>query len=115
MANSTGEAQVNHANEIVGTWALQVSTPFGMQPITFNVERTGDTLSGTMRHERGAADVSNIQMRGPEFTAEAAITLKGTRITADIDGRIDGSEINGSVKVHLPIAPPVKFTGTREA
>jgi hypothetical protein len=114
MANSTGEAQVNNADEIVGTWALQVSTPFGMQPITLTVERMGDTLSGTMRHERGAADVSNIQMHGPEFTAEAAITLKGSRITADIDGRVAGSEINGTVKVHLPIAPPVKFTGVKQ-
>jgi hypothetical protein len=114
MANSTGEAQANHADEIVGTWALQISTPFGMQPITFTVERTGDTLSGTMRHERGAADISNIQVHGSEFTAEAAITLKGSRITADIDGRVAGREINGTVKVHLPIAPPVKFTGVKQ-
>ena len=116
MATQTGEARANEgeAAEIVGAWALQISTPFGTQPITFTVERNGGALSGTMAHERGAADVSNIEVRGQEFTALAAITLKGSRITADIDGRIAGTQMNGTVKVHLPIAPPVKFTGVKQ-
>lgn len=100
---------------IVGTWALQISSPFGVQPITFTVERTGGTLVGTMRHERGAATVNNIQVRGSEFDANAEITLKGTRITAAINGRIAGMQMNGTVKVHLPLAPVVKFTGVKSS
>ncbi|PYS93319.1 MAG: hypothetical protein DMF64_05570 [Acidobacteria bacterium] len=118
MTHSTGEGAANQASagtdEIIGTWALQVSSPFGIQPITFTVERAGGALTGVMRHERGAADVSNIHMRGHEFDAIAAITLKGTRITADIEGRIAGAQIDGTVKVHLPLAPVVKFTGIKQ-
>ncbi len=117
MTNKTGEAATHNneqAAEIVGTWALQLSTPFGMQPVTFIVERAGDALKGTMSHERGTAEVSNIQVRGQEFSAHAAVDLKGTRMTAEIDGRIEGTQMNGTVRVNLPIAPPVKFTGTRE-
>jgi len=68
-----------------------------------------------MRHERGAAAVNSIQVRGSEFDATAEITLKGTRITAAINGRIAGTQMNGTVKVHLPLAPVVKFTGARTA
>jgi hypothetical protein len=118
MGNPTGDATANSTNEtaeLIGTWALQMSTPFGTQPVTFTVEQTGGGLSGRMSHERGAADVSNIQVRaGAEFTAHAAVTLKGTPITADIEGRIDGAQMNGTVRVHLPIAPPVKFTGVKQ-
>jgi hypothetical protein len=117
MTNSASEGAANQTNadaEIVGTWALQVSSPFGVQPITFTVARTGNLLSGEMRHERGAADVSEIHVRGPEFNARAAITLKGTRITADIDGRIEGAQMNATVNVHLPLAPAVKFTGVKQ-
>ena len=118
MTNSAGESASNQTNanaEIVGVWALQVSSPFGMQPITFTVERAaGGALTGEMRHERGAAKVSDIRVRGAEFTARAAITLKGTRITADINGRIEGTQISGNVSVNLPLAPAVKFTGTKQ-
>jgi hypothetical protein len=117
MTTQTGEARANEgdAADLVGTWLLQISTPFGTQPITFTVERAGGVLSGTMTHERGAADVSDIRLRGQEFSALAAVTLKGTRVTADIDGRIEGARMSGTVKVHLPIAPPVKFTGDKIA
>lgn len=114
MGNSTGEAQANDANEIVGTWALRLSTPFGAQSVTFVVAQSGGALSGTMHHERGAADVTNIQVQGQAFSAQAAITLKGSTITADINGHINGSEMDGTVRVHLPIAPPVKFTGVKQ-
>ena len=114
MANKAGEATSKaDAADIIGTWALQLSTPFGIQPITFTVTRTGDRLSGVMRHERGAADVSDIKQHGDEFSGLASITLKGTRITADVQGRIAGTQMDGTVNVHLPIAPPVKFTGKK--
>jgi hypothetical protein len=70
-------------------------------------------LSGVMRHERGAADVTNIEVRGAEFKGLAAVTIKTTHITADVEGRIAGTQMDGIVKVHLPIAPPVKFTGEK--
>lgn|GEM_PF-1515528 len=122
MTKQTGEAQASAggaaaAAEIVGTWALQISTPFGMQAVTFTVEQgggVGGALSGRMTHERGAADVTDIRVRGQEFSARAAVTLKGTRITADIDGRIAGAQMSGTVRVNLPIAPPAKFTGVKQ-
>ena len=117
MTNQTGEAATGAADEaaeIVGTWDLQVSSPFGMQPVTFTVERADGVLRGRMSHERGAADVSDIKVRGAEFSARAAVTLKGTEITADVDGRIEGAQMSGTVKVNLPIAPPVKFSGTKQ-
>lgn len=117
MTTNQGEAAAHddgQAADIVGTWALQLSTPFGMQAVTFIVERAGDALHGTMRHERGTAEVSDIKVHGQEFSGHAAVDLKGTRMTAEIDGRIEGAEINGTVKVNLPIAPPVKFTGVKQ-
>jgi hypothetical protein len=116
MANKAGGAAspADDAADILGTWALQVSTPFGTQPITFEVTRAGAELHGVMRHERGAADVSDIKVHGAEFSGLASITLKGTRITADVEGRINGAQMDGIVRVHLPIAPPVKFTGIKQ-
>jgi hypothetical protein len=98
---------------LVGTWALQVNSPFGVQPVTFTVTEAGGALTGVMRHARGAADVTDIRVRGRDFTAQAAITLKGTHITADVAGQLDDPHIGGTIKVHIPLAPLVKFTGTR--
>ena len=116
MIDKTGEttgAAADEAAALVGTWELQLSTPFGTQPVTFTVERTGGALTGTLRHERGAAEVSDIQVRGQEFSARAALTLKGTQITADVEGRMQDVEMSGTVKVNLPVAPPVKFVGRK--
>ncbi|HEX8069351.1 MAG TPA: hypothetical protein VF546_05340 [Pyrinomonadaceae bacterium] len=114
MANGADEAARGGAGALVGSWALRVNTPFGVQPITFTVERSGGALTGVMRHERGAADVTDIRVRGHEFTAQAGITLKGTHITADVTGQFDAAHISGNVKVHLPLAPLVTFTGIRQ-
>ncbi len=117
MIDKTGEAATSSTGEaanILGTWALQVSSPFGMQPVTFTVERAGDVLTGKMSHERGTADVTNIKVHGADFTARAAVTLKGSQVTADIEGHIDGTQISGTVKVNLPVAPAVKFTGVKQ-
>ncbi len=114
QTSATAADNNESAADIAGTWELQLSTPFGMQSVTFLVERAGDVLKGTMRHERGSAEVGNIQVHGQEFSAHAAVDLKGTRMTAEIDGRIAGAEMNGTVKVNLPIAPPVKFTGVKQ-
>ncbi len=117
MITNTGEATApndGQAAEIVGTWELQLSTPFGIQSVTFIVERAGAALNGTMRHERGTAEVKDIKLTGQEFSAHAAVDLKGSHMTAEIAGRIEGAEMNGMVKVNLPIAPAVKFTGVKQ-
>ncbi len=113
MANNAREAASQPDAQIVGTWALQISSPFGIQPITFTVARTGGALAGEMRHERGAAAITDIELRGDDFTARAAITLKGSRITADVQGHIAGTQMTGTVKVHIPLAPAVKFSGQK--
>lgn len=113
-AGTPGKTANTDEAALVGTWALEVNSPFGVQPVTFTVAATGGALTGVMRHDRGAADVTDIRVRGREFTAQAAITLKGTRITADLAGQLDDSLISGTVKVHLPLAPLVRFTGRRQ-
>ncbi len=99
--------------QVEGNWNLEVSTPFGNHPATLVFERDGDTLSGKINSQLGNAPLRDLKTTGDEFAASVALELRGQQYEADISGQIDGDAMNGVIKVHLAIAPRMKFTGTR--
>jgi hypothetical protein len=101
---------------LAGTWNLEVSTPFGKHPATLVFERGGDgSLSGHIDSRLGSAPLSNLAANGDGFDALVMMDFQGKGYEATIGGLADGDRIEGTIKVKLPIAPPLKFTGTRAA
>lgn len=98
---------------LVGSWNLQVSTPFGTQPATLVFEAAGGVLNGRIDSRLGDVPLENLTVTHDSFEAKVALDFQGRGYEADINGRIQEDQISGTIKVKLPIAPPLKFAGSR--
>lgn len=98
---------------LVGTWNLEVATPFGKHPATLTFEAAGGALSGRIDSRLGVAPLEGLTTEGDGFEATVALEFQGKPYAATIKGQVAEDSINGSIKVKLPIAPPIRYTGTR--
>ena len=99
---------------LVGTWNLEVATPFGKQPATLRFEGTGGALSGSIDSKLGNAPLEGLTVTHDGFDARVTMEFQGKPYNASIKGQVENNdELNGVIKVNLPIAPPIKYTGTR--
>jgi hypothetical protein len=99
---------------LVGTWNLEVATPFGKHPATLVFEGTGGALNGHLNSRLGDAPLGALSVGDDNsFNATVSIDFQGRPYDASISGRADGDEIGGVIKVNIAIAPPIKYTGTR--
>ena len=98
---------------LVGTWNLEVATPFGKHPATLVFEGTGGALTAHISSRLGDAPLESLTVTHDGFDARVTMEFQGKPYDATINGQIDGNDIAGAIKVKLPIAPPLKYTGTR--
>jgi hypothetical protein len=99
---------------LVGTWNLEVATPFGKHPATLVFEGTGGALNGHINSRLGDAPLGELSVGDDNsFNATVSLDFQGKPYDANISGRVDGDEIGGIIKVKIAIAPPIKYTGTR--
>jgi len=100
-----------------GTWTLEVATPFGKHPATLSFERDGGADEGARRghikSRLGDVPLTDIKDHGNSFNAIVVLTLQGGTYEATVDGQTVGDEITGTINVKFPLAPKIKFTGTR--
>ena len=100
---------------LVGTWNLEVATPFGKHPATLVFEGTGGALSAHISSRLGDAPLESLTVTHDGFDARVSVEVQGKSYDASITGQVEDDSISGSIKVKLPIAPPVRYTGTRAA
>lgn len=98
---------------LVGTWNLEVATPFGKHPATLIFKGTGGALSAEIDSRLGKAPLVDLTVTHDGFDATVAMEFQGKPYAATIKGQVEDNSINGTIKVKLPIAPPIKYTGTR--
>ncbi|HVF50433.1 MAG TPA: pitrilysin family protein [Pyrinomonadaceae bacterium] len=99
--------------EMDGTWQLEVATPFGKQPATLTFARDNGTLTGHMESRLGNVPLSDIKSGDRDFAAKVSLEMQGRKFDADINGSVEGDQLKGTIKVGIPIAPTIHFTGTR--
>ena len=97
-----------------GTWRLQVATPFGTHPATLILERENDSFTGTIDSRLGVATLRDITGNGSGFAAIVSLELQGKVYEANIAGQAEGDQLDGTIKVKLPIAPTIKYSGYRD-
>lgn len=101
---------------LVGTWNLEVATPFGKHPATLVFEGTGGALTAHISSRLGDAPLESLTVTHDGFDARVTMDFQGKPYAASIKGQVaDNDAINGTIKVSLPIAPAIKYTGTRAA
>ena len=98
---------------LVGTWNLGVATPFGRHPATLDFEGAGGALNAHIDSRLGTAPLQNLSVTHDGFDATVMMQFQGKPYSAAISGQLDGNDISGTIKVKLPIAPPLRYTGTR--
>jgi hypothetical protein len=98
---------------LVGTWNLEVATPFGKHPATLVFEGTGGALTAHITSRLGDAPLESLTVTHDGFDARVTMEFQGKPYAAGIKGQVENDSINGTIKVNLPIAPPIKYTGTR--
>ncbi len=99
---------------LVGTWNLEVATPFGKHPATLVFEGTGGALTAHIVSRLGDAPLDNLTVTHDGFDARVTMEFQGKPYSASIKGQVQNNDnLNGTIKVNLPIAPPVRYTGTR--
>jgi hypothetical protein len=98
---------------LVGTWNLEVATPFGKHPATLVFEGTGGALTAHISSRLGDAPLESLTVTHDGFDARVTMEFQGKPYAAGIKGQVDDDSINGTIKVSLPIAPTIKYSGTR--
>ncbi|HJQ32860.1 MAG TPA: hypothetical protein VJ866_11800 [Pyrinomonadaceae bacterium] len=98
---------------LVGTWNLEVATPFGKHPATLYFESTGGALSGHINSRLGDAPLEGLTVTHDGFDAKVSMEVQGKSYQANIAGQVDDDAINGTIKVDMAIAPTMRYTGTR--
>jgi hypothetical protein len=98
---------------LVGTWNLEVATPFGKHPATLVFEGTGGALTAHITSRLGDAPLESLTVTHDGFDARVTMDFQGKPYNAGIKGQVDDDNIAGTIKVNLPIAPAIKYTGTR--
>ena len=98
---------------LVGKWNLEMATPFGKHPATLTFEAAGGALSGKIDSRLGVAPLEGLTVTHDGFDATVAMEFQGKPYAAGIKGQVEDDSISGTIKVKLPIAPPIRYTGTR--
>ena len=99
---------------LVGTWNLEVATPFGKHPATLVFEGTGGALTAHIDSRLGVAPLEGLTVTHDGFDARVQMEFQGKPYEAGIKGQVENNDsLSGTIKVKLAIAPTIRYTGTR--
>ena len=83
---------------VSGKWNLTIKTPMGDQKGVLSLAQDGDKLTGDMSGAMGAVPIENGRVEGKSLKWNAKVTSP-MPITLEFDGKLDGGNIAGSVKL----------------
>ena len=95
---------------IVGTWALEVSSPRGVQHPTLRVTGDKDTYHGVLTGERGKVVIEEIQVEENTFSFPLKVKTRMGKLKLLYSGQIDADLMQGKIKTPRGTMP---FTGKR--
>lgn len=98
------------ADELTGTWTLDIQTPRGLQHPTLVITSASDKYSGVYNSMRGPIAIDTITRDGNSFSFPMTVSVPIGDINVTYSGSIDGERMKGTVKNPRGEVP---FTGTR--
>jgi zinc protease len=113
--NTSGKRKSTEAAEPVdpaGAWSIEIETPLGQNiPATLTIERAGSGYTAVVHSEMGDADLGSIEINNNSFTATTSLEIDGHAVPAEVVGRFEGDQIEGTLK--LQNSPELPFTGNK--
>ncbi|MEP6636961.1 MAG: pitrilysin family protein, partial [Acidobacteriota bacterium] len=120
MYNTAGKrkgprsATATNPDSMVGTWSLDIETPFGQNiPATLTLTSGASGMGGTVTSPMGDAEIMSARLDGNDFRCKMSFNMGGQTLDAQIAGEIDGDQIEGSISMHD--SPPIPFQGSKTA
>jgi hypothetical protein len=99
---------------LIGTWNVEVATGFfGTHPATLVFREAGAGLSGSINSRLGERPLEDLSVTPEGFASKVSLEVKGKVYDARMTGLVSGDEISGEIKVNMPLAPTVRYNGTR--
>jgi hypothetical protein len=100
------------ADDMAGSWDLDIETPFGQNiPAKLVLLANKCVLTGSVESEMGDATLAMAALAGNTFTATLAFDIDGHAMEAHISGEVSGAQMSGSIS--LQNSPPLSFTGSK--
>ena len=98
------------AHSIVGTWALEVNAPRGVQRPTLEVAADKDTYHGVFKGQRGQVAIEDIKVEDKTFGFPLTVTTPRGEMELRYSGQFDGDVMKGEI-----VTPRgrILFTGKR--
>lgn len=116
-AGAANNTTAGNSDALLGTWGLDVKTPFGQHPATLTLARgAGGEVRGSIKSQLGDGELSQINVESENLSAVVTLALQGRTFDAQVSARVEGIQMTGTIKVsNLPIpAPALKFTGKKQ-
>jgi hypothetical protein len=109
------DTRATAAGSLLGSWQLEVKTPFGTHPATLSLRREPDgTPDGDIQSQLGNTPLNEITLGDASLEAVVTAHLQGREFSANLSARVDSpGRISGTIKVNFLGAPALKFTGTK--
>lgn len=81
------------AADFNGKWTGDVTTPRGMQTLTFDFHVDGATLTGKITTPRGETEISNGKVDGDSISFDQVMNFNGNEFKISYTGKADGDTI----------------------
>lgn len=101
------------AAELAGVWTVTSEGRNGPRTSELTIRQDGDAYAGTIKGERGEAEIATINFDADKSTFDFVVTMEGRFLDIDVTykGTLSGDAIEGSIDTPMGSAP---FTGTRK-
>jgi imidazolonepropionase-like amidohydrolase len=81
-----------------GSWTLTVASPRGEMKLNANLQQNGETITGELNLQFGAAQITKGSIKGNEVDLEYTLTTpNGQTMNGTLKGKIEGSSISGQM------------------
>jgi hypothetical protein len=81
------------AADVTGKWMAQVPGRNGNQDVTFNLNQSGGSLSGTVTTPAGEQQISDGKVDGDNLSFVVSFEARGNTIRQEYKGTVSGGEI----------------------
>ena len=94
-----------------GTFNLEIGSPMGKRIATLMMKIEGNSLSGTLKDEKGETELKDPAITAEGFSFSASTSTPIGPVNLTFTGSVEGDSISGKVKTgHFGSFP---FTGVR--
>lgn len=97
--------------DVTGKWDAVASAGTQQIEITLDLKQNGAAFAGTMSSMLGDGTIESGKISGNSFTANLVANIQGQMMTIQVEGKIDGDKMTGTMSgAGIPVVP---FTATK--